>query len=274
MNKFRFAVLCSGFLALLSSFAQAQPADAAPQWDVRVGGGFLYAPSFAGSKDYQLLLLPNIEIGYGDVFEASVQRGLRYKIPLAGKLAFGPIAKLDFGRKEDGSRAFRVAGKRTTALLGMGDIGETIEVGGFLDFLHGPLTASLELRHGVNGHKGLIGEARINYTWRSSVQRIGTILSFGPSLTFSNGKHAQAYFGVSAEQSLGSGLPMFNAGAGINSYGIGSTAVFLFHPRLSATLLAGYDRLTGDAKRSPLVAERGSANQVTAGLFLTYRLFQ
>ncbi len=169
MNKFWFAVLGLGIIIALPSPAQSQPGDIAPQWDVRAGGGLLFAPSFLGSKDYQLLLLPNIEIAYGNVFEASVQRGLRYKVPLTSNIAVGLIAKLDFGREQDGSRTFRVAGKSSTALLGMGDVGATIEVGGVIELLQEPFTASVELRHGVNGNKGLIGEARINYTQRSSV---------------------------------------------------------------------------------------------------------
>lgn len=273
MNKFWLAVLGFGIVLGPLSPAQSQPSDIAPQWDVRAGGGLLLAPGFLGSKDYQLLLLPNIEIAYGNIIEASVQRGLRYRVPVTSSFSIGPIAKLDFGRDQDGSHTFRVAGKPSAALRGMGDVGATIEVGGFVDFSHGPFTASVELRHGVNGHKGLIGEARVNYARRSSVGGIGTILSFGPRLTFSDTGYTQTFFGVTAEQSFGSGLSVFDAGGGINSYGVGSTAVFLFNQRLSATLLARYDRLVGDAAISPLVKERGSANQALAGFFLTYRLF-
>lgn len=273
MNKFWLAVLGFGIVIAPSFPAQSQPSDVAPQWDVRAGSGLLFAPSFLGSKDYQLLLLPNIVIAYGNIFEASVQRGLRYKVPLTSNFAVGPIAKLDFGRDQDGSRTFRIAGKPSTVLRGMGDVGATIEVGGFVDYSHGPFTASVELRQGVNGHKGLIGEASINYARRSNVAGIGTIFSFGPGLTFSDAGYTQTFFGVIAEQSLGSGLSVFDAGGGIGSYGIGSTAVLLFNQRLSATLLARYDRLVGDAAISPLVKERGSANQALAGFFLTYRLF-
>lgn len=272
MNKILLAVVGIGIV--IAAPVQSQPSDIVPQWDVRAGGGLLFAPSFLGSKDYQLLLLPNIEIAYGRIFEASVQRGLRYKLPLGSNLTVGPIAKLDFGRQQDGSHTFRIAGKPSTALRGMGDVGATIEVGGFADFSHGPFTASVELRHGVNGHKGFIGEARVNYTRRSSVRGIGTILSFGPGLRFSDTGYTQTFFGVTAEQSFGSGLRVFDAGGGINSYGIGSTAVLSFNQRLSVTLLARYDRIVGDAAKSPLVKERGSANQALAGLFLTYRLFQ
>ena len=274
MKKFQLAVLWLGIVVTLSFPAQSQPSDIAPQWEVRAGGGLLLAPSFPGSKDYQLLLLPNVEIAYGDIIEASVQRGLRYNLPLRSNFTVGPIAKLDFGREQDGSRTFRIAGKSSTALRGMGDVAATIEFGGFVDFSRGPITASVELRHGVNGHKGLIGEAKINYTRRSSVEGIGTIFSFGPSVTFSDTGYTQAFFGVTAEQSAGSDLRVFDAGGGINSYGVGSTAVFSFNQRFAATLLARFDRLVGDAAISPLVKERGAANQALVGLFLSYRLFQ
>nr|TFG51074.1 MAG: MipA/OmpV family protein [Hyphomicrobiales bacterium] len=274
MRNFCTVVLGLCAVATSPSFAQGQPFDTSPEWEIRAGGGALFVPSFLGSKDYQLLALPNIEIAYGDVFEASVQRGVRYSVLQASDFAVGPVAKLDFGREEDGSRTFRVAGNTSDALLGLVDIGTTIELGGFAKYSQGPFTAFVELRQGVNGHKGLLGEAGVNYARRSSMLGVGTIFSIGPSVKFSNARYAQTFFGINAAQSLGSGLGVFAAEGGIHSYGIGSTAIFLLNERLSATLLGRYDRLVGDAKASPLVQERGSANQALVGVFLTYSLFK
>jgi len=274
MYKLWPTILSFIVVASLPSIAQSEPAEVAPEWNIRIGGGAMFAPSFLGSKEYQLLALPNIQIAYGNVLEASVQRGLRYNLLRTGKFTAGPIAKLDFGRQEDGSAAFRVAGKASTALLGMGNVRATIELGGFFTYAQGPFRATLELRQGTNGHRGLIGEAGINYTRRVSTQGIGTIFSIGPRMGFSDSDYAQTFFGINAAQSAGSGLAAFNAGGGINSYGLGSTAVLLFSERFSATLLARFDRLVGDAERTPLVRERGSANQALVGLFLTYTLFR
>ena len=274
MYKYSPTILSLIVAATLPSIAQSQPVEAAPEWAMSAGGGVIFMPSFFGSSEYQLLALPNIQIAYGNLFEASLQRGLRYNVVRSSGFTAGPVAKLDFGREEDGTRyETRIAGKTTAALLGMGDVGATIELGGFLDYAQGPFTASLELRNGANGHRGLIGEAGINYTRRSSIQGIGTIFSIGPSVTFSDSGYAQTFFGVNAAQSAGSGLDTFNAGGGINSYGVGSAAVFLFNDRLSATLIARYYRLVGDAELSPLVRERGSADQAVVGLFLTYWLW-
>jgi outer membrane scaffolding protein for murein synthesis (MipA/OmpV family) len=273
MYKYLPTILSLIVAASLSSIAHSQPVAGAPEWQMSAGGGVMFAPSFRGSNDYQLLALPNIQIAYGNLFEASVQRGLRYNLVRSSGFTAGPVAKLDFGREEDGIQPFRIAGKATTALLGMGDVGATIELGGFLNYAQGPVTASLELRHGANGHRGLVGEVGINYARRSRMQDIGVIFSIGPSLTFSDSSYAQTFFGVNAAQSSGAALDVFNAGGGINSYGIGSSAVFLFNERFSATLIARYDRLVGDAEASPLVNERGSANQAIVGLFLTYRLW-
>jgi len=38
-------------------------------------------------------------------------------------------------------------------------------------------------------------------------------------------------------------------------------------------LVAGYDRLTGDAADNPLVQLRGSEDQASLGIFLSYRAF-
>ena len=76
---------------------------------------------------------------------------------------------------------------------------------------------------------------------------------------------------MTAEQSVRSGLRPYRADGGLLSAGIGASALLPLTDRISGMLLAGYDRLAGDAARSPLVEERGSRNQATVGLGLTYK---
>lgn len=274
MKKYWPIICCLVVASMWPSLARSQAPQAPEGWSVRVGAGTLFAPAFPGSKDYQLLALPLIEFAYADVIEASVQRGIRYNIVRTNGFSAGPIAKLDFGRDEDGSRAFRVAGKKTDALIGLGNVSATVELGGFVKYERGPFAASLELRHGINGHEGLIGEVGIDYTRRVSALGTGAIVSVGPRLSFATTKYTTAFFGVDANQSARSGLARFKPKGGIVSYGVGSVVIYPINTRLSATLLASYERLAGDAESSSLVQARGAADRAIVGLFLTYQLFR
>ena len=84
-----------------------------------------------------------------------------------------------------------------------------------------------------------------------------------------------SYFSVTPGQSIASGLPVYNADGGVHSFGAGATVILPLSRdnKMSAVLIAGYDRLTGDAGDAPLVRLRGARDQAAVGLFFSYRLF-
>lgn len=263
-------------LAALSASLQAQAPETAPSWRVGVGGGSLWAPAFPGSKDYQLMVVPDIRVAYGDTFFASVDQGIGYNF--RGELGWvaGPLLKLDFGRNADGKSAFRVAGSRSQALVGFADIDSTLQAGGFVGGRWGDWQARLELLQGLNGHEGFTGSLNLDYNvvMLSAEGRRGppTILSTGPRLLWGDAGYNDAYFGISSAASLGSGLPSYKAGAGLVSAGWSFSYVRPLGPQLTLIGIGGYDRLMGDAADSPLVQKRGSENQFTVGLFLSWAL--
>jgi outer membrane protein len=65
-------------------------------------------------------------------------------------------------------------------------------------------------------------------------------------------------------------LPVYNAGGGLYSYGAGAQLEYFLSPQWSAHVFGEYERLTGDAANSPLVTQRGSADQFTVGVGATY----
>ena len=77
-----------------------------------------------------------------------------------------------------------------------------------------------------------------------------------------------AFFGVSAAQSAGSGLAEFNPSSGIKSVG-GSLGIFYqFTENWGAQGVLAYERLIGDAADSPIVKDE---DQYQAFLGLVYR---
>ncbi|MFV3126937.1 MipA/OmpV family protein [Niveispirillum sp. KHB5.9] len=278
--------LAAGLVLIAATIAQAadslspapegeftSPLDgptSANDWKLSAGIATLYMPAFAGSKDYQAMVLPDIKLEYRDEFFASLFDGVGYNLINNDGWRAGPIMKYDFGRTEDDDNPFRIAGKKTKALRGLGDVDGTVELGGFVEYNFDPVSYTAELRQGVGGHKGLTGEVAISYMGMLDGFGPPVIYAIGPRATFANAKYNNAYFGISRTQSANSGLDRYTADAGLVSYGLGAFAMMPVTDSLSLGLMARYDRLGSEAADSPLVRERGRKNQMMGGLRLTY----
>ena len=258
-------------LAASSTAALAQP-PANEGWRFGVGGGFLLAPTYEGDDNYRVSALPNIQIEYGTRFAASVQNGITYAVLNGERLTAGPIARIRFNRNEDGSQPFAITGERTGDLVGLGDVATTIELGGYLNYDFGDISASVEARRAVNGHDGFIVDAGLRYGGQTFALGPPLIYSFGPRVSVVGDNYNETYFGVTAAQSAASGLPIYSANGGLKSYGVGATVILPLtrDNSASAVFIAGYDRLAGDAGDAPLVRLRGDRDQAAVGMFLTY----
>lgn len=280
MNNTPFAFILASTLALIASAASAadkqdrQPQQ--PDWQLQAGVGAIYNPAFVGSKDYQLSAIPLISVKYKDEFFASMFDGIGYNVINSDGWKVGPIVKYDFGRQEDGKNPFAISGKDTTALRGLGDVDGTFEVGGFAEYSWEQWSAKVEVRQGIGGHEGLVGDISANYMNDIHslfyTEDLPIYLSVGPHAKLVSSDYNQAYFGVSAAQSARSGLAQYKADGGLLSYGLDASLTMPVNDSISTTLFVGYDRIAGDAADSSLVQRRGSENQVKAGLFVTYSL--
>jgi outer membrane protein len=241
---------------------------------VEIGFFSAYTPVFLGSNDYQLIAGPNLQVRYDRAF-FSVQDGLGYDVIRSGGWSAGPTVGFRQGRRENGKSTFTIAGDRSDALRGLGDVDDVAEAGGYVGYQSGNFAAKLDIRQALSGGQGLIATlglvyvATIPLASTSNSQPIR--ISIGPRLSVVDDKYNQTYFGVTAIQSARSGLDQFDANGGLLSAGVGLSAHIPLAERISGAILMGYERLTGDAARAPLVEDRGSQNQATVGLGLTYR---
>ncbi len=254
---------------------ESQRAPEAPHeaggWELSIGGGAIAGPAYLGSDTYELSVVPYVRAAYGDVFFASVQEGVGYNVVNTEDWRAGPLARIDFGREEDGEGPFRIAGDDSDDLAGLGDVDATAELGGFVERTAGPWELSLELRQGLSGHEGFVGDASASYTTRTRVGRTPLILSAGPSFRFGDEDYVGAYFGVDADQAAASGYDEFEAEAGIVSYSLNATAIVPVSQRAALTGFAGYTRVAENAADSPIVSVSGDEDQVTLGAFYSYR---
>ncbi len=269
----KMAVVTSAVVASVAGVALAQ-AQRNDGWGLTVGAGGAYSPSYVGDDDYQLRALPNIRVNYGKFLFASVQDGVGLNLVRAGRFTAGPIAKVRFARNEDGDQPFIVAGDDTTDLVGLGDVATTLELGGFAQYALGPVAVRGEARQGVNGHEGFVFDASANVQGAIPLGLRPVRFSVGPRLRIVNDTYNETYYGVDQQQSLASGLSVYEASGGVQSYGVGGSVFVPFGPtkRFAVGVVGSYDRLTGDAGDSPLVQERGSEDQASVGLVFTYRL--
>ncbi len=235
-----------------------------------IGAAPVVSPAWQGSKDYVLSVYPDLRVNYGDTVFASIPDGIGWNAVNSGGWKAGPIAKLRFGRDEDGSGSpFAVTGG-SDALVGLGDIGATAEIGGFVEKRFGQRQqwrGRIEARRGFGGHEGTVGDVSLSYQLRSG----RTIVNIGPRATVASSGFTQTYFGIDSEQSVRSELAVYRPNGGLVSYGVGGSLVRPLDRRSAITAFSSLERLGGVAKNSPLVIERGRATQFTLGVGYGYR---
>lgn len=249
-------------LAALPLLALAVPAHAQEDGEApkrtRLILGPQLAPSWPGADQYSIgpfVDLSRERVGTEFTFEAADES---FGAPLiaSGKFAFGP--------------AFGFVGKRTAADAGanLPKVGLTIEAGGFAQVSPAPaFRLRAEVRRGLGGHDGFVGEVSADYIARDGDD---WLFSIGPRVTLGDGQYQRAYFGVSPAAAATSGLPVHDIDGGIHAVGLTAGYLRQLSPTWGFALYGRYDRLIGDAARSPVVRQLGSRDQPSVGVALSY----
>lgn len=225
---------------------------------VRVGLGAQTRPEYPGADKNEWAPLVDLSIARdGKLFEADApDESFSPALISTGGFKFGPALAIEGSRRESevGAPVGKVSTTLEAGVFAQYDLAESFRVRG-------------EVRQGIGGHKGLVGSVGADYVWRDGDRYAFTL---GPRVLFSSGKYQRAYFGVTPAAALASGLPAYEPDGGIH----GVAAASGLHVALGGAIgmfgFARYERLVGDARRSPIVREFGSANQLSAGLGLSY----
>lgn len=264
-----------GVLSVAASCWLKAQSDA-PAWRTELGAGLITTPTFRGADDYQVLLVPDVRVSYGEAFSASIARGARYVAWSDGATSIGPLVRLDFGRDADGDSPFRIAGDDPVELRGLHEVDTTVQAGAFVQHRVGDWSVEAEVLQGVNGHEGLTVDLSFDYTVRltSNDGRKGppAFLVTGPRVQWANSAYHDAYFGVTTADVVTSGLPYYAADGGVGSAGWGLRYIRPVSRQAVLIAFAGYDKLLGSAADSPLVRLRGDTNQFSAGVFVSFKL--
>lgn len=215
-------------------------------------GGARIAPDYFGSSNHSVT--PAIGFGFQGLRLGGTQLG-----DPDGPRVFAPGAGL--------RGSFRFIGERegVNELAGMRDVDAALELGIGAHYTADMWQVFADLRYGVVGHKGITGELGGNLIYRAPS---GLVLNAGPRAEFGSGRFTNTYFGVTPAESIASGLAAYTASGGVYSVGFEMGAYQPLGADWGLTGTLRYDRLRGDAARSPIVAQ-GSRDQISAEIGLT-----
>ncbi len=239
-----------------------------------LGAGIGLIPDYEGSNDYRIIPAVAVRGRVGGISFWS--RGTYLYADLmprgAGKIDFdaGPIVGVRLNRK----------GKiKDDAVDRLPSRNAAFEVGGFVGVTaHGltnpydMLSARVDVVKDVaNGHESTVITPAIEFS--TPLSRTFYVAA-SLSADWVGGGYADAYYSITPADTLASGLRTFDADGGYKGWKAG----LLANQSLSGDLTRGLSlfgtanvgRLAGDFRRSPIVADRGSATQWLGAVGLAY----
>lgn len=279
---FRVASLATG-LAMSAPVLAEEPSPQLPVEDSAMASDFVtiglagaISPSYEGSDNYNISPIPLI---LGRVGGVTLQpRGPGFAADIIAdrrgekiSLIAGPVATFNFDRvNRIGDSVVETLGELDLALEVGAVAGITVN-----RVLHNydSLTLQSDIRWDVlDAHDGMVVAPSLTYF--SPLSKAAAV-SLSLSGEFVDDNYADYYFSVDAAGSAASGLPIFAAQGGLKS--LSATMLTgidldgdMTNGGLGLFVIGSYSRLVGDAKRSPVTAIRGSADQFFGSLGLGY----
>ena len=258
----RLAALTGAAFLSLFAATSASAQDGGGGHTITLGGGAQTYPKFPGSDSYGIGPFPIFDLrrpGEPITYE-SADDGAGFGILGRDSVVnMGPAIRFQNKRDEDDVGA------------AVGDVGFTVEVGGFVEVSPSEnFRLRAELRQGLGGHKGLTGDLGADFVIRDENTYI---FSIGPRARWADNDFHDAYFGVPVAIPA-SGLPAYNPNGGIYAYGVVAGLTQKLGRNWGVQAYVGYDRLVGDAADSPIVRAFGSRDQFSggAGLFIEFNI--
>ena len=248
-------------------FALSTPDDpevAQPEaWNFVVGAGVVNRPTFPGASGTKTEGVPILGASYGRFF-------IGESLDAASLISLGAYLYRDNHWRLGVALTYDFLQPREESddphLTGLGDIDRSAHVEAFGVFTYDWLIARSsvvadigEKQRGTWVTFDVLGRYLPTPQW---------VLVAGPGLKLGTTEYNRTFFGVDADQSARSGLPVYSPGSGLNLLRFSAAA--RYHPTVNwnfaASVTAG--RLQGDSSNSPIVQKK---DQVTYALAANYR---
>ena len=247
--------LAAALLGALAMLALPAAADTRPGATFTLGAGARLTPSYFGASSEEVgptgsFLLHHLRIGGFEIGDPTAE-------PLRPGFRIGGAARWISGRG---------AGDNPE-LAGLDRVSTSVELGVRLRYVADTWLVFADLRNGVIGHGGWAGEVGADALWHVTPN---LTLSAGPRAAFGDARFTRTYFGVTAAEAGRSPFSEFRPSTGIVSVGAELGMRLRLDELWTVIGTLEYDRLRGDAGRSPITAQ-GSRDQWGARLMLTRR---
>lgn len=242
-------------------------ASAAQAADVSLGAGAGLAPDYEGSKDFEAVPIPFVNVTWSNHMSIN-WLGNKAKVNLIPSRIWkggliGEYIPERSGETVDNNRVGKLE-----------DVDTSVMFGGFFGFEYKKWSASIEAMTDVNfkpikgdGNDGSI--IRLNGGYKIPIDQT-LHLALGVFTTWADDDYMQAYFEIDNRDSDRSGLRTFKADSGLKDLGVNLTASYKPWEHWGLMGLASYKRLLNDAKDSPVVDDEGNANQFRGGVLVFY----
>lgn len=231
----------------------------ASDWIVTVGGRAQAVTPFEGAGYDIFVPTPALQIRRADRPDRPVlpDDGVGIALLNAGPFSAGPVVRLRGKRSSDFEHA------------GLDEIPLAIEPGVFANLwptdwlrLHG------EMRRGVRGHSGWIGDAGLDLALRSGPWTA----TIGPRVGWGDHDYMDTYFGVTPDEAAAN--PILNGAyaprSGIRYTGGEATLARRWGKQWRTTANFGFHRLAGIPADSPIIRAFGGRDEFSGGLGLRY----
>jgi outer membrane scaffolding protein for murein synthesis (MipA/OmpV family) len=253
--------------------AQQQSGPERPKgWEVTVGLALLNTPNYTGDDDTQVLLIPTVRSTYGEHWLISYRKGVQYTVNPSQSFRWGVALTPSMGRDSDGESPFRISGDGTDDLIGLGDTDSAVALRIFTQYKVSGWSLSAQAQRTT--HDDAQSAFSVGF------QRSGRIETKGPPLILSGGITIRAgdentlasLVGVTAEQSVLSNLSPYGPASGVMSVGFRGAVILPLSRSLRIVSTLSVEQLGSELADSSLVTERGDSQQVSVGVFISYRL--
>ena len=242
----------------LTSALAGEGGDAADEWSFTLGAGAGFAPDYEGSEDYEVVPLLLARVQRNDLYLTLEANTLRANLLPFPVFQAGPLVRYRPERDDVDN----------DAVDELEDVDAAVELGGFVGFeaqgWHGRVEVTQDV---ADAYDGLLVGVRGGYR---AVLRPNLSLNTTVFTTYADDDYMETYFGIDGADAAASGLDTFDADAGFKDVGLSLAAHYGGREGWGLTGIAAYKRLLEDAEDSPAVDDEGDANQLFAGLLVTY----
>lgn len=263
------SVFCAAMIAGQGA-AHAQIAEGSQSSPVPrnyVAGGAAMLPDYAGSDEYRVIPFGAARFELGGVSFRTNGPGLAATLYETGPWELGAYVRWSGGRDD----------VEDEIVDRMRDVDSSLITGGYVDLTLAENVLAERDRFGIGVDAGL--DALGNFdgiAWSASAD-YGVMISRGvfaalsASVSGFSDDYADTLFSVDAVDAAATGLSLYTAEGGVRDVGVTAILDVAVSRSWSVTGVAGYSRLLGDYADSPIVAERGSEDQVFLGLAIGRR---